>query len=104
MRIEVSADRIISAISEYYSVTEERMLSKERSREVALPRQVAMYLMREEVGWSLPQIGESLGGRDHTTVLYGCEKIADLLETDDRLRHQVGSIMERLQDPVQLPA
>ncbi len=104
MRIEVSADRIISAISDYYSITEERMLSKERSREVALPRQVAMYLMREEVGWSLPQIGESLGGRDHTTVLYGCEKIADLLETDDRLRHQVGSIMERLQDPVQLPA
>jgi chromosomal replication initiator protein len=104
MRIEVSADRIISAISEYYSITEERMLSKERSREVALPRQVAMYLMREEVGSSLPRIGESLGGRDHTTVLYGCEKIADLLETDDRLRQQVGSIMERLQEPTQTPA
>ncbi len=103
-RIDVSADKIISTISEYFSITEERMLSKERSREVALPRQVAMYLIREEVGCSFPQIGESLGGRDHTTVLYGCEKIADLLETDDRLRHQVGSIMERLQDPVQIPA
>ncbi len=62
MRIEVSADRIISAISEYYSVTEERMLSKERSREVALPRQVAMYLMREEVGWSCLRSGNRLAG------------------------------------------
>jgi chromosomal replication initiator protein len=104
MTADVSPDRIIEIVSNYYAVTEERILSKERSREVALPRQIAMYLMREEVGCSLPQIGESLGGRDHSTVIYGCEKVADLLETDDRLRRQIGSIRERLQDPVQVTA
>jgi len=104
MTTDVSPDRIIEIVSNYYAVTEERILSKERSREVALPRQIAMYLMREEVGCSLPQIGESLGGRDHSTVIYGCEKVADLLETDDRLRRQIGSIRERLQEPAQVIA
>ena len=55
-----------------------------------------MYLLREETGLSLPQIGEILGGRDHTTVLYGYEKIADLLERDDRLRSQVVRIKDGL--------
>jgi chromosomal replication initiator protein len=63
---------------------------------VALPRQVAMYILREEVNVSLPQIGEVLGGRDHTTVLYACEKVADLMERDDRLRRQVLQIREQL--------
>ena len=72
------------------------MLSRDRSREVALPRQIAMYLMREESNISLPLIGETLGGRDHTTIMYGCDKIADLLERDDRLRRQVIEIRETL--------
>jgi len=72
------------------------MLGRDRSRKVALPRQIAMYLMREEGNISLPQIGEALGGRDHTTVMYGCEKIADLLERDDQFRRQVIEIREQL--------
>ena len=63
---------------------------------MALPRQIAMFLMREEANISLPQIGEALGGRDHTTVMYGCDKIADLLERDDRLRRQVVEIRDEL--------
>ena len=55
-----------------------------------------MYLIREETDASLPQIGEALGGRDHTTVMYGCGKIADLLETDDGIRRQVMAVRERL--------
>jgi chromosomal replication initiator protein len=74
----------------------DRMLGRDRSREVALPRQIAMYLLRSESNISLPQIGETLGGRDHTTVMYGCDKIADLLERDDRLRRQVIEIREHL--------
>ena len=74
----------------------DRMLSRDRSREVALPRQIAMYLMREESNLSLPLIGETLGGRDHTTIMYGCDKIADLLERDARLRRQVIEIRENL--------
>lgn len=103
-RVEVSPSCIIDVVADYFSLDCERILSKERSREVALPRQIAMYLMREEVGCSLPRIGESLGGRDHSTVLYGCDKISGLLETDDRLRRQVGSIRERLQHSVQAAA
>ena len=48
-----------------------------------------MYLLREEANVSLPQIGEALGGRDHTTVMYACEKVADMIERDDRLRRQI---------------
>jgi chromosomal replication initiator protein len=55
-----------------------------------------MYLLRQEANISLPQIGDALGGRDHTTIMYGCDKIADLLERDDRLRRQVIEIRERL--------
>jgi chromosomal replication initiator protein len=55
-----------------------------------------MYLLREESNISLPRIGETLGGRDHTTVMYGCDKIADLLERDDRFRRQVIEIRENL--------
>jgi chromosomal replication initiator protein len=55
-----------------------------------------MYLLREDARLSLPQIGESLGGRDHTTVMYACDKVGDLLERDDRLRRQVIEVRERL--------
>jgi chromosomal replication initiator protein len=61
-----------------------------------------MYLMREEANISLPQIGEVLGGRDHTTVMYGCDKVAEMLEQDDRLRRQVIEIKERLYSTVGL--
>jgi chromosomal replication initiator protein len=61
-----------------------------------------MYLMREETGASLPQIGEALGGRDHTTVMYGYDKINDQLETDDGLRRQVFSIRETLYGHAQI--
>jgi chromosomal replication initiator protein len=71
---------------------------------VALPRQVAMYLLREEANVSLPQIGVVLGGRDHTTVMYACEKVRDLLERDDRLRRQVIQIRESLYGKGHLPA
>ena len=92
----LSSDHIIKAVAKYFGVTEERLLGKQRSRDIALPRQIAMYLIREETSASLPQIGEVLGGRDHTTILYGYDKISDQLETDDALRRQVFSIKETL--------
>jgi chromosomal replication initiator protein len=55
-----------------------------------------MFLMREESNASLPQIGAALGGRDHTTVMYACEKVADLIERDDQLRRQVMQVREQL--------
>jgi chromosomal replication initiator protein len=95
-RMEVKSDEVVRKVADVFGVTVERMLGRDRSREIALPRQIAMFLMREEANISLPQIGEALGGRDHTTVMYGCDKIADLLERDDRLRRQVVEIREQL--------
>ena len=92
----VTTEQIISVVADQFGVEEDRLLSRERSREIAFPRQIAMYLIREETNKSLPKIGEALGGRDHTTVMYGCEKIADQLEIDDTLRQQVMSLRDRL--------
>jgi len=92
----VEPAQILQAVTRTFGVSRERLLGRDRSREVALPRQVAMYLMREIGNLSLPQIGEALGGRDHTTVMYACEKIADQIERDDRLRRQVLSIREQV--------
>lgn len=95
-RKEVQPEEIVRKVADVFGLPLERLLGKDRSREVALPRQIAMYLLREEANISLPQIGETLGGRDHTTVMYGCEKVAELLEQDDRLRRQVLEIKEQL--------
>lgn len=101
-RTEVQPDEVIRTVAEMFGVPKDDLLGRGRSRKVALPRQIVMYLLREEVNISLPQIGETLGGRDHTTVMYGCDKIADLLERDDRLRRQVIEIKEQLYDQPQL--
>lgn len=101
-RTEVQADEVVRTVAEKFGVPVDQMLGRGRSRKVALPRQIAMYLLREESNISLPQIGETLGGRDHTTVMYGCDKIADLLERDDRLRRQVIEIREQLYEQPQL--
>jgi chromosomal replication initiator protein len=95
-RSEVGTETIVREVAQSFGISMDAMLGRDRSRQVALPRQIAMYLLREEAHVSLPQIGEVLGGRDHTTVMYGCDKIADMLERDDRLRRQVIDIKEHL--------
>jgi chromosomal replication initiator protein len=95
-RHDVQPEEVVRTVASTFGIPLDRMLSRDRSRDVALPRQIAMYLLREEINISLPQIGVALGGRDHTTILYGCEKVADMLERDDRLRRQVIEIKEQL--------
>jgi chromosomal replication initiator protein len=95
-REKLLPDQVLYAVANAFGISPEKILGRERTREVALPRQVAMYLLREEANISLPQIGEALGGRDHTTVMYGCDKVADLIERDDRLRRQLIQIREQL--------
>ena len=95
-RQEIAPERILQAVAEAFGISVERLRSKSRAHKVALPRQVAMYLLREDAKLSLPQIGELLGGRDHTTVKYGYDKIADQIESDERLRREVLLLRERL--------
>lgn len=90
------AAQIVKTVAKAYNLTNEELLSRNRSKNIALPRQVAMYLLREIGNASLPQIGETLGGRDHTTVMYACDKVADLIERDDHFRRQVFQIREQL--------
>jgi len=92
----VEPDRILEIVADTFSITQEELLSRNRSRKIALPRQIAMYLLRDMVNASFPQIGKTMGGRDHTTALYACEKIANLIEQDDLFRRQVSQIRDHL--------
>ncbi len=100
----LTPDRILAAVASHFGVDQAQLQGRGRSRQVALPRQVAMYLIREETDASLPQVGKLLGGRDHTTVMYGYDKIAELMETDEALRRQVFAIRERLYRGAPMPA
>lgn len=95
-RSVIQPDKVMGLVADSFGIDPERLTSRDRSRDVALPRQVVMYLLRVEANVSLPQIGEALGGRDHTTVMYACEKVADMMERDDHLRRKIIQIREKL--------
>lgn len=95
-RSKLTEQQIVEAVAKHFGVEVAAFEGKSRSRAIARPRQVAMYLLREEVGASLPQIGALLGGRDHTTVMHGCERIAEMLEQDADLRREVVRLRQRL--------
>jgi chromosomal replication initiator protein len=93
---EVSAQDIIHTVADFYSLTEDELRGSRRTRRIARPRQVVMFLLREETEASLPQIGEELGGRDHTTVLYGCDRIRELMDEDDQFKREVMEVKGQL--------
>lgn len=95
-RSDVDPGKIIELVAKEWQVTTEALMGRDRSQKIAQPRQVAMYLLRKETDASLPQIGESLGGRDHTTVMYAIEKIAGEIETKTDLRKRVVHIKQQL--------
>ncbi|MCL2336865.1 MAG: chromosomal replication initiator protein DnaA [Firmicutes bacterium] len=83
---EVSVEYIQEVVSNHYNITAEELRSKKRTQKLTYPRQVAMYLSRKLVDKSLPQLGQLFGGRDHTTIIHGCDKISDESERDITLR------------------
>ncbi|MFB1051706.1 chromosomal replication initiator protein DnaA [Paraliobacillus sp. JSM ZJ581] len=87
---------IQEVISEKYQIKLEEFAAKKRTKSIAFPRQIAMYLSRELTDFSLPKIGEEFGGRDHTTVLHAHEKISKMLSEDDLLNRDIEEIKERL--------
>jgi len=92
----VTSEQILKQVAGYYAVGTDALIGRSRSHKVALARHVTMYLLRKQLDSSYPQIGQLLGGRDHTTVIYGCDKIATAIEEDDQLRRDVVTIRERL--------
>jgi len=93
---QISLDNIQRTVAEYYKIKLSDMMSKRRSRSVARPRQVAMALAKELTNHSLPEIGESFGGRDHTTVLHACRKIKELQESDTDIREDCKNLLRSL--------
>ncbi len=93
---DLSPDLILSAVARYYKLSEEQLVGRSRARLVSVPRQLAMYLIREETDSSLPQIGQLLGGRDHSTIMHGCSKISTQIEMDEGLRRDWLAIKEGL--------
>lgn len=85
----VSVKHVIQKIAEFYSIDESNMYAKTRRREVVKPRQIIMYILREDFHMSYPAIGSVFGGRDHTTVIHACEKIKGDIAADDELKNQI---------------
>jgi chromosomal replication initiator protein len=92
----VSIDDVLNAVAEYYRLSLEDLRGKQRDKHIVVPRQVAMYLMRQETEASLLEIGQSLGGRDHSTVLHGCEKISREVNENTALRKEVLAIRQQI--------
>ena len=89
---KISPNEIIKAVAVFYNIEEENIYKKTRKKEVIRPRQVTMYLLREDYKISYPSIGEKLGGRDHTTVIHSCEKIKEEIKINDSLNQELEQI------------
>jgi chromosomal replication initiator protein len=95
-RTHITPSQVIETVAKFYNISVPEIVSASRSRELVQPRQVAMYLIRQETDASLPEIGGLLGGRDHTTVIHGVERIKERLENEEQLRRDVMSVREQL--------
>ncbi len=92
----VSVKDIVKIVSDFYSIEEESIYEKTRRKEVIRPRQIIMYLLREDFNISYPSIGQKLGGRDHTTVIHSCEKMKNDLKEDVALSQEIAQIRNLL--------
>ncbi len=90
----LSPEKVIESVAKFFNLSPEDLKSSSRDREVTFARQMAMYLLRDCLSLSFPQIAKLLGGRDHTTVVYGCEKISRLLRTDESIGKQLSLLKD----------
>ncbi len=95
-RQSLTPRQLIEVVGQFYSVGLDDILSKNREKKISLPRQIIMFLMREELKMSYPAIGDELGGRDHTTAMHAHEKIVHELEADLKLRQDLDLLKQRL--------
>jgi chromosomal replication initiator protein len=99
LRGDVEPARVVDLVARKFNLTVEKLLSRDRTKDVAHPRQIAMYLLREEAKISFPQIGEVLGGRDHSTVMSAIEKIKDQIRSGDgRVQKDIDFLRHQLYD------
>jgi chromosomal replication initiator protein len=94
---QVSLEQIQKTVADFYKIKTNDLFSKKRSRAIARPRQIAMWLAREITGHSLPEIGEFFGGRDHTTVIHACRTISTLRSNETQLNNDLHILIQTLQ-------
>ena len=92
----ITMDSVQKCVADYYKLKVSDMFSKKRTRSIARPRQMAMALSKELTNHSLPDIGDAYGGRDHTTVLHACRKIAELRATDTNTNRDFNALIQIL--------
>jgi len=92
----VSIKEVLQVISKYYDIEEASIIDKTRKKEVVKPRQIAMYILREDYNISYPSIGQKLGGRDHTTVIHSCDKVKNDLKDNNQLLQELTQIRAML--------
>lgn len=95
-KVEVSPAVVLSVVSEFFGISEDDLKSNSRKREISLARQIGMYLMRQHTDLSLPKIGEVFGGKDHTTVMYSCDKISKQIKKDPNINQVVRDVSDRI--------
>lgn len=95
-KLAATPEVILSIVAEKFSVTIEDLKGNSRRREISWARQIGMYLMRQHTDLSYPRIGEEFGGKDHTTVLYSCEKITELVNNDENLIQTIRQLSDRI--------
>ena len=95
-RAQLTPQSIIASVAKYFGMSMADMTGKSRDKSIVVPRQIAMYLVREETSASLEHIGQLLGGRDHTTVMHGWDKIGTVVQEDHQLRNDVLAIRSML--------
>jgi chromosomal replication initiator protein len=94
--IRLTIPLIQETAADYFQLTVEEFKSKRRTQNIALPRQVAMYLARELTDSSLPKIGEEFGGRDHSTVIHACDRVKELMGTDPKVNQAIKDLTHKL--------
>jgi chromosomal replication initiator protein len=99
-RGDIKPESVLDAVSKVLDVTTQTLLGRDRTKDVARSRQIAMYLLREEAKISFPQIGDVLGGRDHSTVMSAYEKIKEQIPSDRKLEQDITAIRQKLYDQV----
>lgn len=92
----LTSKKILSVVAQYYDITMEDLVGVSRKKNLVVPRQVAMYIMREELKSSFPTIGNELGGRDHTTAMHACNKINEALKTDSKIQQDIHNLKQQL--------
>jgi len=94
--VEVSAEVVMAAVADEFNLSIEDLKSNSRRREISQARQVAMYLVRQNTDLSLPKIGDEFGGKDHTTVIYSCDKVAQLRDKDPDMAKRLRQLSDRI--------